>query len=81
MSIDYQAKYLSFYIIITLITFIAFTGTRYSTLMQASEKKKITLWYFWRVDALPVTTITMSETKPQTTSAYNKYYFPPDCCM
>lgn len=40
MSIDYQAKYLSFYIIITLITFIAFTGTRYSTLMQASEKKK-----------------------------------------
>lgn len=80
MSIEYQVKYLSSYVIITLITFKVFTGTRYSPLMQATKKKK-TLWYLQRVDALSVTTITMSETKPQTTPAYTKYYMPPDCCM
>lgn len=40
MNIDYQVRYLSFYIIITLTTFIVLTATHHSTIMQASKKKQ-----------------------------------------
>lgn len=40
MSVDYQVRYLPFYIIITLTTFIVFTATHYSTIMQARKIKK-----------------------------------------
>lgn len=83
MSINYQVKYLSTYIIIILITILAqsFLSKTKLLLCKLLRQKELTLWYLWWVDTvLCAATITMSETKPQTTPVY-KYYFAPVCCM